>query len=443
MKAFAIIFVLIQTCPLFCLCTSIEDYIDDPIRQCSANFRDECMDRIPPENNMSGNNLICRKDPALLVFNHHECYKTCIYSRTVTIPDFDITFNEEVCSRCIPAMTGDGTSKVTPGKFYDLIQIRSPGISAYSPNTICNYHVQCNETQSMMFEIVKHELQPKENGKCLDSLTVYNTRFPYDTIPTCGNLETLTDIQRYKYSGERMFVSFATNGEEESGGFVARVSCVSDDAHFGHGCAFFDAPPGPREARSRKQRSFRVPHFTVKPGQVVRYKDYTLTVESISDGQIIYKFENILVLQTYNQFEEFVTYRKNAVNREFPGFGKLQIGYGIAHYIQTDINPAFIPSSEERRRISVLAGGLFELGFFNDDLFRLIDPETPTGGSPGVTGIPPPDPCDELLAQSALMKLANESRNSCNGFLSATVGSFMRILEECRRSTTTPPGPVG
>ncbi len=68
MKAFAIIFVLIQTCPLFCLCTSIEDYIDDPIRQCSANFRDECMDRIPPENNMSGNNLICRKDPALLVF---------------------------------------------------------------------------------------------------------------------------------------------------------------------------------------------------------------------------------------------------------------------------------------------------------------------------------------------------------------------------------------
>ncbi len=49
-------------------------------------------------------------------------------------------------------------------------------------------------------------------------IAVYNTRFPYDTIPTCGNLETLTDIQRYKYSGERMFVSFATNGEEESGG---------------------------------------------------------------------------------------------------------------------------------------------------------------------------------------------------------------------------------
>ena len=45
----------------------------------------------------------------------------------------------------------------------------------------------------------------------------------------------------------------------------------------------------------------------------------------------------------------------------------------------------------------MLAGGLFELGFFNDDLFRLIDPETPTGGSPGVTGIPPPDPCGMLV----------------------------------------------
>ena len=100
---------------------------------------------------------------------------------------------------------------------------------------------------------------------------------------------------------------------------------------------FFAVPQG---TGGRKRRS-RVPHFTVKPGQVVRYKDYTLTVESISDGQrIIYKFENILVLQTYNQFEEFVTYKINAVNREFPGFGKLQIGYGIAHYIQTDINPA-------------------------------------------------------------------------------------------------------
>ena len=29
-------------------------------------------------------------------------------------------------------------------------------------------------------------------------------------------------------------------------GFVARVSCVSDDAHFGRGCTFFDAPQGPR-----------------------------------------------------------------------------------------------------------------------------------------------------------------------------------------------------
>ncbi len=67
MKSFAIIFVLIQTCSLLCLCSNIEDYIHDPIQQCSANFRDECMDRTPPGNTICGNNLICRLDPAQLV----------------------------------------------------------------------------------------------------------------------------------------------------------------------------------------------------------------------------------------------------------------------------------------------------------------------------------------------------------------------------------------
>ena len=72
---------------------------------------------------------------------------------------------------------------------------------------------------------------------------------------------------------------------------------------------------------------------------MVRYEDYTLTVESAIDGRVFYRFRNILVLQTYNQFERYVTYRRSAEDREFPGFGELQIGKGIAHYIQTDINP--------------------------------------------------------------------------------------------------------
>ncbi len=67
--------------------------------------------------------------------SHHECYKTCAYKKPVTF--HGITFFEDICARCTAATTGDGTSKVTPGAFHDFIQIRSPGYSAYSPNTIC------------------------------------------------------------------------------------------------------------------------------------------------------------------------------------------------------------------------------------------------------------------------------------------------------------------
>lgn len=72
---------------------------------------------------------------------------------------------------------------------------------------------------------------------------------------------------------------------------------------------------------------------------MVRYTDYTVTVERVADGRILHKFENVRVLQTYNQFERFVTYQKTAGSRFFPGFGKLRIGYGIVQYTQSDINP--------------------------------------------------------------------------------------------------------
>ncbi len=73
---------------------------------------------------------------------------------------------------------------------------------------------------------------------------------------------------------------------------------------------------------------------------MVRYIKYTLTIETVPGGQILRKFENIRILQTYTQFPKgFVTYKKSAGSRTFPGFGKLRIGYGIAQYTQTDINP--------------------------------------------------------------------------------------------------------
>lgn len=79
--------------------------------------------------------------------------------------------------------------------------------------------------------------------------------------------------------------------------------------------------------RVRRRSHEAVKRITVTRAGVVRYTDNTITVVERSKGEILYKFENIKVLQVYNRIEDYLTFSGSSSprGRSFPGHGELSI----------------------------------------------------------------------------------------------------------------------
>ena len=60
---------------------------------------------------------------------------------------------------------------------------------------------------------------------------------------------------------------------------------------------------------------------------MVKYEDKVITVER--GGRVLYKFQNIRVLQVYNRIEGHLTFYRSSTptGRNFPGYGENCLNY--------------------------------------------------------------------------------------------------------------------